>query len=91
MASCFENIRQGMVEKEKFIMTTLPSKVTSDVNISSPSVVDQFASILGDKMNDSQKFIHKLLLNLVGQVETLNKGKYVDHSFCTETIKRCNS
>jgi hypothetical protein len=31
MASCFEKTRLGVVEKEKFIMPTLPSKVMSNV------------------------------------------------------------
>ena len=77
IASCFGKTRQGVVKKEKFIMPTLKSKVTSNISTS---------SILGKKMNDSQKLIKELLINLAGQVETLTKGKAIDHSYTTKTI-----
>jgi len=81
IASCYGRTWQCMVEKPM-----LPSKETNNVSISSPSVFDQFASILGDKINESRKFTQDLIISLTNQVQVLSKGKGVDHSNSNGTL-----
>jgi hypothetical protein len=78
MASYFRKTRQCVVEKEKFVMPTLPSKVCNDVRFLSPDLVGQFLSIVDQKFADSIKFTNDLLLNLADQVQILSKDNSVD-------------
>jgi hypothetical protein len=92
MVSCFGKTRQGVVEKEKFIMPMFPSKVMSNVRSTSPrQLSNQFASIMGDKIAESNKITTDLLLNLTDQMQVLTKGKSIDHSYSTETINPSSS
>jgi len=86
IASCYGRTWQCMVEKPM-----LPSKETNNVSISSPSVFDQFASILGDKINESRKFTQDLIISLTNQVQVLSKGKGVDHSNSNGTLNPSSS
>jgi len=49
MTPSYRKTRQGVVEKEKLVMATLPSRIASKVNTMSTDLVNQFASIIGDK------------------------------------------
>jgi hypothetical protein len=75
MASCFGKTRQGVVEKEKFVMPTIPSKVSSDVSTSSSDLLGQLSSIMDQKIAESQKFTNDLLVNLTDHVHTFIEGK----------------
>ena len=44
LLACYERARQGMVQKQEFIMPTFPSIATSEVSTPFPDLVEQFAS-----------------------------------------------
>ena len=64
LVACYGKTQQSSIEKEQFVMPTFPSTATSNVSILSPDVFDQFASIMGDKIADSNKHTNDLLRGL---------------------------
>ena len=64
----YERTRQGVVQKEEFIMLTLPFAVTSEVSTLFPDLVEQFVSSIGNRIVDSTRHTNDLLHNLVDQV-----------------------
>jgi len=72
-----------MPEKEKFVMPMFPSIETSNVSTTSRDMFEGFASILGDKLNESLKFMQDLLIGINDQVQVLVKVKIVDHCYST--------
>jgi hypothetical protein len=54
-------------------------------------VKDQFASIIEDKIAESNKQTTDLLLNLNNQMQVLSKGEGVDHSYSTKTLNPSSS
>ena len=44
LLACYQRTRQGVIEKEEFIMPTFPSIATSEVSTPFPDLVEQFAS-----------------------------------------------
>ena len=86
LVACYGKTRQSSVKKEQFVMPTFPSSATNNVSISSLDVFDRFASIIGDKIADSNKCTNDLLRNLFDRVRILVKGKGVDHRYSTETL-----
>ena len=67
LLACYERTRQGVIKKEEFIMPTFPSTATSKVSTLSPDLVEQFLSIIGDRIVDSCERTNDLLRNLVDQ------------------------
>ena len=67
LLACYERTRQGMVQKQEFIMPTFPSTATSKVSTPSPDLVEQFLSIIGDRIVDSCERTNDLLRKLVDQ------------------------
>jgi len=91
LLACYERARQGMVQKQEFIMPTFPSTATSKVSTPSPDLVEQFVSIIGDMIIDSCDCINDLLCNLVDQVRGLGEGEVLDHSYSIETLNPSSS
>ena len=82
----YERTRQGVVQKEEFIMPTFPSTATSEVITMFPELVKQLVYTIGDRIADSNKCTNDLLRNLVDQVRGLGEGEVVDHSYSIETL-----
>ena len=91
LLACYERTRQGVIKKEEFIMPTFPSTATSEVSTMSPDLVEQFMSIIGDRIVDSCDRTNDLLRNLVDQVRGLGEGEVLDHSYSTETLNPSSS
>ena len=80
-----------MVQKEEFIMPTFPSVVTSEVSTLFPDLVEQFVSIIGDRIIDSCDRTNDLLCNVVDQVRCLGEEEVLDHSYSIETLNPSSS
>jgi len=91
LVACYERTRQGVIKKEEFIMPTFPSTATSEVSTLSPDLVEQFMSIIGDRIVDSCDRTNDLLRNLVDQVRGLGEGEVLDHSYSIETLNPSSS
>ena len=91
LLACYERTRQGVIKKEEFIMPTFPSTATSKVSTPSPDLVEQFLSIIGDRIVDSCDCTNDLLRNLVNQVRGLGEGEVLDHSYSIETLNPSSS
>ena len=75
-----------MIKKEEFIKPTFPSTATSEVSTLSPDLVEQFMSIIGDRIVDSCDRTNDLLRNLVDRVRGLGEEEVLDHSYSIETL-----
>ena len=91
LLACYKRTRQGVVQKQEFIMPTFPSTATSKVSTPSPDLVEQFVSIIGDRIIDSCDCTNDLLRNLVDQVHGLGEGELLDHSYSIETLNPSSS
>ena len=90
LLACYQRTRQGVIEKEEFIMPTFPSIATSEVSTPFPDLVE-FESIIGDMIADSNKHTNDLLRNLVDQVRGLGEGEVLDHSYSIRTLNPSSS
>ena len=50
LLACYERTRQGMIKKEECIMPMFPSTATNEVSTPSPNLIEQFVSIIGDRI-----------------------------------------
>ena len=91
LLACYERTRQGVVQKEEFVMPTFPSVVTSEVSTLFPDLVEQFVSSIGNRIVDLTRHTNDLLRNLVDQVRGLGEGEVVDHSYSTEILNPSSS
>ena len=94
MLACYGKTRQGVVEKEKFIMTSMPSTTppaSSTTTSASPTLdvsphkdpLVQFLREFGDKIEKSQMVTQNLIFNISKKME---KGKSVDTSYSTKDL-----
>ena len=75
MASCYGKTQQGMVEKEKFAIPMFPSS-------------SQFVNALGERLDESQKLTHELLLCIDERLNASNKGKKtVDYTYLLKHLE----
>ena len=72
-------------------MTTFPCTATIKVSTLSPNLVEQFLSIIGDRIVDSYDRTNDLLRNLVDQVRGLGEGEVLDRSYSIETLNPSSS
>ena len=91
LLACYERTRQGVIKKEEFIMPMFPSTATNEVSTPSPNLIEQFVSIIGDRIIDSCDCTNDLLRNLVDQVHGLGEGELLDHSYSIETLNPSSS
>ena len=94
MLACYGKTRQGVIEKEKFVMpgtqsatlhapsTTTSTSPTTDVSTPKDSLV-QFLREFVDKFEKSQTVTQNLLFDMHDKME---KGKSVDTSYSTKDI-----
>ena len=94
MLACYGKTRQGLIEREKFIMPSIPSATlsassttpssspTTDVSPSKDPFV-QFLREFGDKFEKSQMVTQNLIFNISKKME---KGKSVDTSYSTKDL-----
>ena len=94
MLACFEKTRQGVVEKEKFVMPSIPSTTPpapSTTTSTSPTIdvsppIDPFVQFLrefGDKFEKSHMVTQNLLFDISKKME---KGKSIDTSYSTKDL-----
>lgn len=92
----FKKDRSGQVKRVQdvvmpaFTLKDKQIKVTGNVSAPSP-LVNQFLSLIGDKIAESNKNATDLLLNLTDYMHVMSKRKGVDHSCSTETLRPISS
>ena len=94
MLACYEKTRQGVIEKEKFVMpgiqsatppapsTTTSTSPTTDVSTPKDPLV-HFLREFVDKFEKSQTLTQNLIFEMHEKIE---KGKSVDTSYSTKDI-----
>ena len=93
MLACYGKTRQGVVEKEKFVMpsissTTPPSLIPLVVNVSS-SLQDLYSMLLSDlgkKIHDVQQSTQNTLIDLSERMDRMEKGKTVNTAYSTKDL-----
>ena len=99
MLACYGKTRQGVIEKEKFVMpgtqsatlhapsTTTSTSPTTDVSTPKDSLV-QFLREFVDKFEKSQTVTQNLLFDMHDKME---KGKSVDTSYSTKDLAQSSA
>ena len=91
MLACYGKTRQGMVEKEMFVMPSIPSStlpVSPNVNVSS-SPQDLYGMLLSDlekKIDDSHLSTQNVLLDLTERMDRFEKGKSANIAYSTNDL-----
>ena len=91
MLACYGKTRQGVIEKEKFVMpgtqsaTPPPPQV---VNVSSPpqDLYNMLLSDLGKKINDAQLSTQNTLIDLSERMDRMEKGKIINTAYSTKDL-----
>jgi len=94
MLACYGKTRQGVIEKDKFVMLSIPSTTppaSSTTTSASPTFdvsppkdpLVQFLREFGDKIEKSQMVTQNLKFNISKKME---KGKSVDTSYSTKDL-----
>ena len=93
MLACYGKTRQGVVEKEKFVMpsissTTPPPPVPQFVNVSSSpqDLYSMLLSDLGKKINDAQLSTQNTLIDLSERMDRMENGKNVNTTYSTKDL-----
>ena len=80
MLACYEKTRQGVVEKEKFVMpsipsTTPPAPAVFNVSSSPQDLYSMLLSDLGKKINDAQLSTQNTLIDLSERMDSVRNIK----------------
>ena len=93
MLACYGKTRQGVIEKEMFIMpsissTTPLSPAPAVFNVSSypQDLYNMLLSNLGKKINDAQIFTQNTLIDLSERMDRMEKGKSVDTTYSIKDL-----
>ena len=91
MLACYGKTRQGMIEKEKFVMLSIPSStppVPPVVNVSSSpqDLYGMLLSDLGKKIRDAHLSTQNSLIDLSERMDRLEKGKSINTTYSTKDL-----
>ena len=91
MLACYGKTRQGMVEKEMFVMPSIPSStlpVSPNVNVSSSpqDLYGMLLSDLGKKIRDAHLSTQNSLIDLSERMDRLEMGKSVNTAYSTKDL-----
>ena len=91
MLACYGKTRQGVIEKEKFVMPLIPSStllVPPVVNVSSShqDLYGMLLSDLGKKIQDAHLSTQNTLIDLSEHMDRLEKGKIVNTTYSTKDL-----
>ena len=93
MLACYGKTRQGVIEKETFIMpsissTTPPPPAPAIFNVSSSpqDLYSMLLSELGKKINDAQLSTQNTLIDISERMDRLEKGKTVNTTYSTKDL-----
>ena len=91
MLTCYGKTRQGMIEKEMFVMPSIPSStppVSPIVNVSSSpqDLYGMLLSDLGKKIRDAHLSTQNSLIDLSERMDRLEKGKSVNTTYSTKDL-----
>ena len=89
LLACYERTRQGVVQKEDFIVPPNPStSTTSNVSIDPANFINQLLDALGKRIEKSTR---DFAIRINNQLQASSKGEGVDHSYSTETLNPSSS
>ena len=93
MLACYGKTRQGVIEKEKFVMSRIQSTTppapsttisTSPIDVSTPKdPLVHFLREFVDKFEKSQTLTQNLIFEMHEKIE---KGKFIDTTYSTKDI-----
>ena len=91
MLACYGKTRQGVIEKEKFVMPGTQSATPpapSVINVSSPpqDLYSMLLSDLGKNINDGQLSTQNTLIDLSKRMDRMEKGKTVNIAYSTKDL-----
>ena len=89
LLACYERTRQGVVQKEEFIVPPNPSTSTmSNVSTDLADFINQSLDALVKRIDKSTR---DFAIRVNNQLQDSSKGRGVDHSYSTETLKPSSS
>ena len=93
MLACYGKTRQGVIEKEKFVMPSIssatpPPPVPPVVNVSSSpqDLYSMLLSDLGKKIQDAQLSTQNTLIDLSERMDRMEMGKSVNTAYSTKDL-----
>ena len=91
MLACYGKTRQGVIEKETFVMplissTTPPVPPVVNVSSSPQDLYSMLLSDLGKKIQDAQLSTQNTLIDLSERMDRMEKGKTVNTAYSTKNL-----
>ena len=91
MLTCYGKTRQGVTEKEKFVMpgtqsATPPAPQVVNVSSTPQGLYSMLLSDLGKKINDAQLSTQNTLIDLSERMDRMEKGKTVNTTYSTKDL-----
>ena len=93
MLACYGKTRQGVIQKETFVIPSIPATTppppaptATNVSSSHPDLYNMLLTELGNKINDAQLSSRNTLLDLSERMDRMEKGKSVDTAYSTKDL-----
>ena len=93
MLACYGKTRQGVIQKETFVMPSIPATTppppaptVTNVSSSHPDLYSMLLTELGKKINDAQLSVQNTLIDISKRMDRLEKGKSADTTYSTNYI-----